>query len=599
MKLSRSAAATDSAPSVMTAPREDPGPGATRSPWLEAAALLLAPVAVFFGLHVMRMARATMIDPYFYTAYAQNGRDLITRYGDDIYFWVRLGFILPARAFYLAFGAVPGFYAFRYVLALVAVAPTYLLVRRLRGRAAGALAVAVVLSCPVLLYAWGTDYPDSSATSYLAAGTTCLVMPTTSRRRRLVWVTLAGIALALAVHSQAVAAPLAAAVVLAYAVVYLRQKRGDVVAHLLLLALCALVVTGGLAMLAQWVFGSHDIITPTVEIARRVHGSRLIANYHTPVSGWLPYFPYLAVPLVALVGWGIARLGARDSPSAAEITVVGAAGLQGLAYVWLQFPGKNWTLEYHLYSSMLWPGVCLVTGFLFVAVCAPLLKRQATAMLPVALVLLLPLVATRFRPWMRFGMVPVGVVVVVGVLSAVLAARLVPRAAVAAVAVGLVVVGCFALTIDAPPGKRNGYPPRPGYASVIGGEGRVLVDRYRVASMLHLVVPPARFPGDDLLLWYPPHPRGLVNQASAQYRWKQNALWATLPDLSPKTARKLYRRSPQLLVLLSVTGQEFPAAVRALARAGLAPSVVRREVLTAGTERLCVWVVQLGRFAAP
>jgi hypothetical protein len=576
-----------------------------RSPLLEALALLLSPLAAFFGLHVARMVRPDMIDPFLYTAYSQNGRDLIARYGDHLYYWVRLGFLLPARAAYLAAGAVPGFYLLRYTLALVAVVPAYVLFRRLHGRAAGALAVVVALSSPVVLHAWGTDYPDSAAVSYLLAGTACLVMPASSRRGRLLWVTLAGVSFSLALHSQVISAPLIAAAVLAYAAVNLRREPLAVLLHLAIMALCAAAVTAGLAALAQRVFGSGDIIAPTLDAARHFQTPREVAKWHSSNWRWVLNDPYLLVPPVVVGGWLLARLGRlREHASAAELTVVVALALQSLAYTWLQFFGRSATLEYYFYSSMLWPGVCLVTAFLLVALCGPLLRRAAAAALAVALVAALPLLITQFRAALHFDLVPVGALVVAGVLALVLLWRLLPgNLAVAAVAVGLVVSGCYALTTAKPLGtpRLQGQTklPQVRYDTVLAGDGRDEVETYRVASQLHLVVPPARFRGDDLMLWYPPSQGNQMNEPAAQYLWHINSLRETMPRLVPSDAKLLRRRHPGLLVLLSATGAELPGAVRSLAAASFEPAVLRREVLSGTSQHLHVWVVELGNFAPP
>jgi hypothetical protein len=613
-----------SAPALKVAEEAPPADGPSRriprSVPLEAAAVLLSPLVAFFGLHVARMVRPDMIDPYLYTAYAQNGRDLVERYGDGLYYWVRLGFILPARAAYLAFGAVPGFYVLRYLLALVAVVPVYLLLRRLHGPAAGALGVAVALSSPVILHSWGTDYPDSAAVSYLFAGTACLVMPTAARRARLarlVCVTLGGLALALAVHCQFISAPLVAAIVLAYLAVNLRRRPLEVLAHLAVLIVCAAAVTGALAGLAQLVFGSHNIIAPTVTASEHFRTPGQLAKWHSTTWRWVLDDTYLLALPAALAGWSAARLGRGGVPSAEQTVVLGVA-LQGLLYTGLQFYGSTATLEYYLYSSMLWPGVCLVTAFLLVALSRPLLARAWTAALPVALVALLPLLVTQFRHQLQFRLVPAGLVVVAGVAMVALCGRLAPklpaswpggtatRVAAVGTAAGLVVGGCFALTIAGPatlPASRlvpgQAKFPHVNYAGVILGDGRREVDAYRVASGLHLMVPGARHRGDDLMMWYPPNQSTNINQAAAQYLWHINSLRQTMPRLLRVDQKTLRARRPGLLLLLSVTGDEFPAAVRSLSEASLDPVVLRTELLAAGSQRLHASLVSLGAFSGP
>jgi hypothetical protein len=599
-----------SAPGLREAEEARPADGssrrAPRSALLEAAALLLSPLAAFFGLHLARMVTPGMIDPYFYTAYAQNGRDLIERYGEGWYYWVRLGFVLPARASYLAFGAVPGFYVLRYLLALVAVVPVYLLLRRLHGPAAGALGVAVALSSPVVLHSWGTDYPDSTAVSYLFAGTACLVMPAASRRTRLVWVALAGVALALTVHCQLISAPLVAAIVIAYVAVNVRRQPLEVLAHLGVLVLCAAAVTGALAGLAQLVFGSHDIITPTVTASEHFRTPAQLAKWHSTTWRWVLDDTYLLALPVVLVSWCAARLGGRGGASREELTVVVAVALQGLLYAGLQAYGSTATLEYYLYSSMLWPGVCLVTTLMLVALCGPLLRRARTAAVPVALVLLLPVLISQFRSHVQFRLTPAGLLVGAGVVLVVLLGRLArTRAVAAATAAGLVVAGCFALTIAGPvrvsaaPIAGQAKFPHVSYADVIWGNGRSEVDAYRIASAVHLMVPGARFRGDDLMMWYPPDQSGQVNEAAAQYLWHINSLRESMPTLLRVDARTLRARRPGLLLLLSATGAEFPAAVRSLSQVSLRPAVLRTRVLAAGSQRMHVWVVSLRAFPQP
>ncbi len=614
-----------SAPALKVAEQASPANGPSpRIPWsgpLEGAAVVLSPLVAFFALHLARMVPAGMIDPYFYTAYAQNGRDLVERYGDGHYYWVRLGFILPARAAYLAFGAVPGFYVLRYLLALVAVVPVYLLLRRLHGPAAGTLGVAVVLASPVILHSWGTDYPDSAAVSYLFAGTACLVMPTAARRprlARLAWVTLSGVALALAVHCQFISAPLVGAIVISYAAVNLWRQPLQVLAHLAVLAVCAAAVTGALAGLAQLVFGSHNIIAPTITASKHFRTPEQLALWHSTTWRWVLNDTYLLALPAALAGWCAARLGRGGGVSSAELTVVVAVALEGLLYAGLQFYGSTATLEYYLYSSMLWPGVCLVTAFLLTALSRPLLARAWTAAVPVALVALLPPLISLFSHRLQFRLVPAGVLVLAGVTLVALVGRLArrlpasrppaaaARAAAVGTAAGLVVAGCFALTIAGPvrlsasdrvPGQVNF--PHVSYAGVILGDGRRELDAYRIASGLHLMVPGARNRGDDLMLWWPPNQNAQVNQPAAQYLWHINSLRGTMPRLLRVDLKTLRARRPGLLLLLSATGDEFPSAVRALSAASLDPVVLRTELLAAGSQRLHASLVSLGAFNGP
>ncbi|MDX6202612.1 MAG: hypothetical protein QOJ83_2112 [Frankiales bacterium] len=596
----------------------------------ELAALLVAPVAVFFGLRELPMAAVAMIDRYFYQAYTEHGADLVERYGTGGYYWVRLGFTLPSRLCYLLFGATNGFLVFRYVLALVAILPAYLLFRRLYGRGAGAVAVAAVLSSPVIVYAWGTDYPDSSAVSYLVAGMCLVLMPSPSRRARLAWVAGGGVMLSLALHSQAVSAPLVGVIVLVHLAGELRRSwlRALVDAGLLLGAVLA--VTGVLMLFARAMYGQWNIIRPTLTASQHLRTPAELRKWHTVDWHWVLRDPYLAVPLLALIVWLAARLAVRRPPEAPadepapeqappapksslhpESALAAVLVLQVAFFTWWQFFDKGYGLEYHFASSMLWPATVLVLAAAVVRASRPLLCRPRTAAVPALLVLAVPYALTFTRGRLIFGLVPA--LVTAAVLALAVAAyirwqpdpvRHVVTAAVLAAVVGGTMTGSgYVLTA----GERLTGAfracqrpfPQPNYGDVLRTDRswRLTQAQYRLAAELNEAVPPATHKGDDLMMWYPARDP-LASSLSAQFLWSPNALRPHLPTLTSPDVRALSKRRPGTLLLMGTKDTGFDQAVSELAQAGAPMNVSSMHTLTAGPYTFHVWVLTSAMYEA-
>lgn len=596
---------------------------------LPAAGILLAPPLAYWLLGVREMVRPQMIDPYFYGAYAQQGGDLVQRFGIEGYFWVRVGFILPAHAFATAFGPTAGFYAFRYALAVLAVGSAYLLMRRLHGHAAGAVAGAVILASPVVWCAWGTDYPDSAVVAYLTAASACLAMPSSGPRRRLGWAVAGGALLGLAVHSHLIAVPVAAGLGAGWFLAFAWRATGKELAQLALqtagVVAAAAAVTGALMVASSLVLRSGNIISPTLRAVSGFSTPEQQALWHSTGAAWMFRDTYLFVLPTVVLGWLVLvaraprrRRGAAGAADAAgatgatvaerhrpvsrsETAVVLGTALAGLAAGVMQFVRATATLEFFLYSSMLWSGVCLTTAAVVVRLVlrAPRARQRhlvfaAVAVLAVAAALSWPV------DMPIFAMTPVGWVLMGVAVGACLLARafaLTPRGT--ALSLAVVLVATFALTV----GKLTDLPPFPGqvpfptarYDDVLASDGSLELSDYRVVAQVPRIAPQARHDGDELLVWTPPGQPEVVAMAAAQYLLRTFA--SDLPAVTQGHVDQLRQRRPGHLLLLGATDVGFAEAVAALEPFDLDAELLRRETVRSGASVLHVWVVRLGAFA--
>jgi hypothetical protein len=609
-----------------------PGPGVARPPararpwwagWLEALGVGLSPAVAALVLRLRLMAPSALPDPAMHTIYIVAPRDVFVRYAAVYASTARLregarvGFLVPARLAYEAFGAVPGFFVTRYLLALVAVGPVYLLLRRVYGPAAGVAGVVVVLSCPVIVTAWGTDYPTAAVVSYAAGGLACLAMPCSARWRRW-WLAGGGALLVLAVWSHGVGVPLAAATVAGYGGVRLWRDRAGLAGDLAVLAGVAAAVTALLAVAAAVVIGHADFIGLTWQAYRFLSTPAQTATWHSANWRWAPYVAYLLVPpavlgalAVAVIGWpagGRPGEGKHGRVVPVPVLLVGVmAAVQLAVYIVLQFAGSVQTLEEQYFSATLWAGVALVLAITIAELARPLAGRPLARWLPAAVLLAVPLGYQAAPRLPAFGWLPAGVIVAAAVITAAAAARAAARlrrpAAATATGLALAALTAAALVLTVAPIPAHptlphtARDPAPPYASALGGRTGTLIDSYRIATALPVFVGPAAYPGEQVVIWRPTSAPGRYVEYAGMYHGGFNTLHGHSPNLTAVNRDMLKLRRPPELLLIGSSAASFPKALRNLA--AFQPTLTRAGQLRAGPLRLHVWIIRLGIYYHP
>lgn len=574
--------------------------------------MALAPPTAALVLRLRLMAPSVVPDPAMHTIYIIDPHDVFTRYGAVYAAYGRLregaraGFLVPARLAYLAFGAVPGFLVTRYVLALVAVVPVYLLLRRCYGPPAGVVGILAVLSSPVIVTAWGTDYPDAAVVSYAAGALACLAMPCPPRGRRW-WLATAGALLTLAVWSHGAAVPLAAATLAGYLGVRLVRERAGLPGDLTVLATAAAVATGLLVVASAAVIGDANFIGITWQAYRAL--SHQTATWHAATWRWAPYLTYLLVPPVVLGAFAVAAA-RRGRPVPVPLLVVGVVtAVQIVVYALLQFAGPLQILELHYFSSTLWAAVCLALAVTVAELSRPLSGHPLARWVPPAVLLAVPLAYEAYPHVPAFGWGPLGIILAAVAVGAAAVARGsggLRTPATAATATGLalaVFVGAIlVLTVAAAPRHRlvpgTSHDPPPDYATALGGSAALYFDSYRIITSMPGFVGQATYRGEQLMVWRLAPNRDLFIKYDADmYHAEFNSLYNQVPVLTPADRADLTHRRPAELLLLGASTAAFPRAVQALA--AFQPSLARAGELRAGPLAVHAWLLRLGVWYTP
>jgi Dolichyl-phosphate-mannose-protein mannosyltransferase len=606
--------------------------------------VLASPVVLYAVLRLRGMAPPQLPDPGIHTGFIVDPHALFARYHDFLTPTARfreaarVGFLVPARLMYLLFGAVPGFYAFRYLLALIAIGPLYLLLRQSYGRWAGFIGIAVVMSSPVVITAWGTDYPDSAAVAYLTGGLAAFALTFTGEQRRPGWLVAATGLVTMAVWSHGVSVPLAAALFVAYVGVRLRRKPAHLGGDLALVAASAIVVTLLLGIASALLLGQFDFITPTVQSATELSSASEVRLWHSASWRWVLYDNYLLVPPAILASFLVVFARTKRRIGTSQLYIGLALGLQVATLAYLQFFGTFWGLEIHYMSSPLWSSVNITLAIIVAELARPMMiglgpaeRSRTSAAEPLeprkgaarwvacgvpALIVLAVALAYEADPhvpamtWPRGGLAIAAILLaaaVVGRLAIAWAHLAANRRSGMRLAAGYVlslaaitVVTGAALVLTVAPGKPHRplagtvAHPQPDYAQALGGSDAVSVDRYAVDSELPGFVGGPAYRNELLLTWAPRTDFGPLQGAMGIYH--NRFLWVsrTFPVLGKAGARKIERLHVAQVLFMSLSGKHFAEAVRTLAP--YQPVVVRRAILAHGSFHLHAWLVDLRRY---
>jgi MFS family permease len=545
-----------------------------------------------------------------HTTYIVQPHDLFVRYAAAFASTARMreaadvGMLEPGRIAYLLFGGVPGFFVTRYAFAMIAVVPIYVLLERLYGRAAGFVGIAVVMTCPVVITAWGTDYPDAAVVSYVAGGLACLAMPCATRWRR-AWLVGAAALLTAATWAHGVGALLAATAVVTYVLVRLFRDRKELVGDVVLLAAVAAATTGLFVLGSGLLLGQYNFIGPTLSALRYLDQPSQILLWHSASSVWAPYVAYLFVP-PAIVG-ALAMVFARRirSTPTPQLFIGVVTAVQFVVFVYMQFFHHLQTLEMHYFSSTLWASVCLALAVVVCELSRGLFASRSRRWLPAATVVVVAL-AYELDPHVpAFGWLPYGALVAAILIAMALAGRLVGLGrdrgliSIGTLAAVVGVMGCaLVLTVAPIPHHRlfpkTVYDPPPAYAASLGGSAGNLVDAYRVTTELPHFVGTATYRGEELMMSLPDDEINTLLELIGIYHAGYDLLPSTLPALSPGDRITLAARRPAEILVLGTSSGADDGVLASLAP--YRPRLLRAGVLRSGTFAAHLWLYYLGTY---
>lgn len=568
----------------------------------------MSPIAAVFGLRITLMSPPDLNDPAMHTTFVLDPSEIFVRFTavftptERLREGARVGFLVPARLSYLLFGAVPGFLVFRYVLALIALVPAYLLLRRLYGRIAGAVAVIVILTCPVIILAWGTDFPDSAAVSYLIGGLACLAMP--SVRHRFAWVLGSAVLFTLALWALAASAPL----IIVTLVVYLRitwvRERKTLLRDIALMGGAFVTVTGLLVIASGLLIGPLDYIQTTIASLIYLDQASWVKLDHSESPFWAPYITYLLVPPTVVALWFVAFSRPLRTIPTPQLLIGMACLTQLVIFGLLQLFGGVQDLEVHYFSSLLWASVCITLAIVLVELAKPLFAHRVLRWGLPLLLIAVPLLFEIHPHVPQFGWVPWGFVIGVVVIAlGALAVRLASSATgmrtmtVIGATLTVIIAGLLGLTVTPTQHahiRGTVDDTFPAYAHTLAGDDSVDIALYSITTQLPAFVGPPTYTGERLVMWWSDSEIVLLREPIGIFHAFFNSVPSDLGTLSTPGRQWIEQVKPAQVLLMSFNGTLFPESLGQLSQ--FQPKVVHAGVIRSGTLALHLWLIDLNEY---
>ncbi|NNN21678.1 MAG: hypothetical protein HKL80_06720 [Acidimicrobiales bacterium] len=533
--------------------------------------LLVAPIASFFIFRIKLMSLADLPDPSMHTTYIVDPRSIFTRYATlfeptaRLREGARVGFLVPARAMYLLFGALDGFIVLRYLLILIAIIPLYSLLSSIFNRPIAATGVLLILTNPVVITALGTDYPDGAVICYLV-GATCLLALSLEKDHSIFFTVVAGLLLTLALWSHGGSTPYIFSALICYFVLLGNWRL--IARTLAVLASSFLATTALLTVLSGVEIGQYDFILPTFESAKFLSTSAQESIWHTSTLGWLLGLPYLLVPVVVAV-LSVLFLIRCSSLTKTQIYIfLVCFASTGIAFL-LQFFGKFQALENHYFSSML-SAQTLVAITMIVGLFG--IRLSAKSNYSWGIFLVVAIIAEvfswgEFSPaisWWPLGAC-IGLACVIGASLSLFYFR--NRLTILSILTAFLAV-LMLLTTASTPNSISLSPldPRAQYSSALGGSSYSSVSEYIVTSELSHFVGKPSYKGEILLMWFQWSEVPYLLEPIGIYHAGFNSLPQSPPFLSQADMNMISERKAAQILILGKSGDSFGGAMRSLSR---------------------------------